>query len=137
MKPFSANCREKVFLLGNDSPRRAGPRGSGLFYLSAKLSTMTDSARRNEMPETTFDPRIQEFPIVDVAAECDETLCEQVMRALFHANFVGLHEISVTVRDGRARLTGVVPTYYLKQLAQSAAASVKGVRQIDNYVCVR
>lgn len=89
------------------------------------------------MPDTVFDPRIQEFRIINVAAECDEMLCEQVMRALFHANFVGLHEIDVTVRDGKARLSGFVPTYYLKQLAQTAVASVNGITHIENNICVR
>lgn len=46
-------------------------------------------------------------------------------------------EIIVRVdRGGRVSLRGVVPTYYLKQKAQTAAMSVDGVASVQNDVVV-
>lgn len=89
------------------------------------------------MTETLIEPGIGESPIGGAAAEHDEMLCEGVMRALFHADFVGLYAVNVAVDKGVARLVGHVPTYYLKQLAQSAAASVNGINYIENQIRVR
>ncbi len=45
-------------------------------------------------------------------------------------------QIDVTVRDGRATLSGEAPTYYEVQLAEQDARSVSGVKAVDNDLLV-
>lgn len=44
--------------------------------------------------------------------------------------------VSCAYRDGVLRLDGKVPTFYLKQIAQSLAAGVEGVDRIENALIV-
>ncbi len=50
-----------------------------------------------------------------------------------------LHRIHAEFDDGALTITGQVPTYYLKQLAQNVALTVPGIEQIHNelHVCWR
>ena len=43
-------------------------------------------------------------------------------------------DVTCVFFDGVLILRGCLPTYYLKQLAQTLAAQVEGVRQIDNRI---
>ena len=45
--------------------------------------------------------------------------------------------MSVVVRNGKVRLSGSVPTYYLKQLAQSLILPLRGVDRVDNDLAVK
>jgi osmotically-inducible protein OsmY len=38
------------------------------------------------------------------------------------------------LENGVLRLRGRVPSYYLKQLAQAAAANMEGVKRIENHI---
>ena len=40
------------------------------------------------------------------------------------------------LRDGKLVVRGAVPSYYLKQLLQTALKDLEGIRQIDNQVVV-
>jgi osmotically-inducible protein OsmY len=50
--------------------------------------------------------------------------------------YLALKNISCYLFDGVLVLRGCLPTYYLKQLAQAAVASLKGVQRIDNQIQV-
>jgi hypothetical protein len=50
--------------------------------------------------------------------------------------YLALKNISCYLFDGVLVLRGCLPTYYLKQIAQAAVASMKGVRRIDNQIQV-
>ncbi len=43
-----------------------------------------------------------------------------------------LHDASCTCSNDMIVLTGVVPSFHLKQMAQEAIRTVEGVRRIDN-----
>jgi osmotically-inducible protein OsmY len=49
-----------------------------------------------------------------------------------HSPYVALRKITCSANDGILRITGRVPTFYLKQLAQAIAGSMSGVRQVVN-----
>jgi len=64
----------------------------------------------------------------------DPTLAERVERTLCAAGYSRLRSLEVSVRDHFVILQGLVPTYYLKQLAQELALSVPGVHGVRNAV---
>jgi osmotically-inducible protein OsmY len=47
-----------------------------------------------------------------------------------------LSRLSVAVEDGLVVLSGQVPTFYLKQIAQELARHVDGVREVANRISV-
>lgn len=62
----------------------------------------------------------------------DETLRARVDQALCATGHIRLRHLSVRVRDGHAVLEGRVPSWYSKQLAQTAALSVPGIHSLSN-----
>jgi osmotically-inducible protein OsmY len=50
--------------------------------------------------------------------------------------YASLRQVSCQLRAGVLTLGGHVPSYYLKQIAQTAVRSVEGVRQINNQLRV-
>lgn len=61
---------------------------------------------------------------------------EAVEHALGHAGYPELQQIDVWDIGGCIELTGTVRTYYMKQLAQTAALAVPGVTEVKNEVLV-
>jgi osmotically-inducible protein OsmY len=62
----------------------------------------------------------------------DLWLAEQVERALCATGYGPLRGIEVTVQARLVKLRGRVPSYYLKQIAQTTALAVPGARQVRN-----
>jgi osmotically-inducible protein OsmY len=62
----------------------------------------------------------------------DLRLAERVARALHASGYGPLRGIAVTTHRRLVTLEGRVPSYYLKQIAQSTALSVPGVDQVRN-----
>ena len=58
----------------------------------------------------------------------------RVERALHGSGYVSLRNLDVSANRSIVRLRGRVSTYHLKQLAQAAALSVPGVREVRNEV---
>lgn len=89
------------------------------------------------------DPR----QIVPVELQADREQCassisnrqEKHAEALFksHAHFGGAnHSVKVRCFDGRLYLSGKLPSYYLKQLAQEAVRSIEGITNVENQIVV-
>ena len=57
----------------------------------------------------------------------------QVLRATGYPQF---RSIEVMITDGIATIRGTVPTYYLKQMAQSVLMDLEGVRAVQNELAV-
>ena len=55
-----------------------------------------------------------------------------VAARLRRSGYPFLRGIKCEVRDGLVVLSGAVPTFHLKQVAQELAAHTKGVRQVEN-----
>jgi osmotically-inducible protein OsmY len=62
----------------------------------------------------------------------DLRLAERVERALRATGYGPLRGIEVTVHARLVILAGRVPSYYLKQVAQTTALSVTGAQQVHN-----
>ena len=62
----------------------------------------------------------------------DLQLKQRVIEALRASGYRAMRNIDVTVAKGMVILRGRVPSYYLKQIAQTAARSVRGVYELCN-----
>ncbi|QJW94982.1 BON domain-containing protein [Frigoriglobus tundricola] len=71
-----------------------------------------------------------------VRAERDRCLGEHVRRGLLATGHWLLRGVSVSVRDRTVTLRGRVPSYYLKQLAQTAALAAPGLLELRNELSV-
>ena len=62
------------------------------------------------------------------------TVAESAERRLREADFRFSRCIFCQYHEGVLLLRGRVPTYYLKQIAQTVVADVPGVEQVDNRI---
>lgn len=62
----------------------------------------------------------------------DLRLAEHIERALRATGHGALRAVEVAVRGRLVILSGRVPTYYLKQIAQATALTVPGTHQLHN-----
>lgn len=69
-------------------------------------------------------------------AAADST-SSRVLQALHATGRLPLREVSAIVSNGHVLLKGCVPSYYLKQIAQTACMTVDGVESLDNCIAVR
>lgn len=60
----------------------------------------------------------------------------EVAEALTRTTYLPLRQIALRYEADTVIMDGSVPTYFLKQLAQSTAMNVRGVQQIDNQLRV-
>lgn len=66
------------------------------------------------------------------AAENCSALADAVRLALSAAGYTALREVQVEVERGTAVLWGRVPSYHQKQVAQTIAQAVRGIRSVAN-----
>jgi osmotically-inducible protein OsmY len=64
----------------------------------------------------------------------DEGVAQRVRSQLQDNPYHALRFISWDYRDGVLTLSGRLPTYHLKQMAQAAVASVEGVERVQNRI---
>lgn len=67
-------------------------------------------------------------------AGADRQLEDDLYHAFRIAGYAQLRRIGITHQNGCVTLRGQVPTYFLKQLAQSLASSQLGVEVVDNHI---
>jgi osmotically-inducible protein OsmY len=60
------------------------------------------------------------------------SIIDQVQKGLRESGYPALSHVKVIESDGLVTLQGSVPSYYLKQVAQSIALGVEGVRNTAN-----
>lgn len=82
------------------------------------------------------------FDSAELQVETDRVsdLCRAVKNALEDCGYHTLRRVDVEICSGVVVLWGEVPTYHMKQIAQTIAHSVPGVRAIANgldVVCFR
>jgi CheY-like chemotaxis protein len=73
-------------------------------------------------------------PPPDAPAEPTLPLQERAEARLRSNPYLALKNVSCEGRDGVLTLRGCLPSYYLKQVAQSAVAGLDGVTRIDNRI---
>lgn len=74
--------------------------------------------------------------VPEFAVRLDSPLASKVSQRLHGTGHLRLRNVKVEEDAGRVTLKGRVPSYYLKQLAQTVAVSVGGVGQIRNELTV-
>lgn len=66
----------------------------------------------------------------------DQQLVAQVKRVLKTSGYVPLSQVRVLAERGEVCLEGEVPTYFMKQLAQTHVLPIEGVRRLKNDISV-
>ena len=103
---------------------------------------VTRTAIKNEFPISSVNgdnPTMTEQILKNEFGQSrvtEQDLCRTVGRAIGSAGYPSLSGITVTATGGVVRLIGCVPTYYMKQLAQSITLSVDGVAELRNEIIV-
>jgi osmotically-inducible protein OsmY len=75
-------------------------------------------------------------PIREPETSAQREIVELVRTKLARSSYRWLRSLSCNVREGVLTLVGQVPTYYLKQMAQTVVRDVAGVEEINNEVQV-
>jgi osmotically-inducible protein OsmY len=65
------------------------------------------------------------------------TLAERVEGAIAENPYFSSRQLRFETEDGRVVLSGVVGTYFQKQMAQEIVRRIEGVREIDNCLEVK
>ena len=67
----------------------------------------------------------------------DEVLCQGAKGRLCSTGYRSLRRLGCTVAAGVVTISGCVPSYFLKQMAQEAVMRLDHVRKVRNLVIVR
>ena len=67
---------------------------------------------------------------------CRESVCRQAMAILGKSPYLPLRTLRCNYEAGQLTLRGEVPTYYLKQLAQSAISDIECPNGFSNLIHV-
>lgn len=87
-----------------------------------------------ELPPTSA-PTAPLIPIDhSVSPEPAESVEALVQQQLQQSNYSSLRSIECKVSSGTARLSGQLPSFYLKQTAQEIVRRVTGIDQVRNLV---
>jgi osmotically-inducible protein OsmY len=64
--------------------------------------------------------------------DCDRALHHQVRRSLRGTGYAALQQIDCRVENGIVELSGDVPSFYFKQIAQAVLLALKQVQRVEN-----
>ena len=81
-------------------------------------------------------PRVLGRPMMIDEQNVEQRILIEIAEAMERTKYQPLRRVDLRYDAGRVILLGIVPTYFLKQLAQVSAMSVSGVGQIDNQLRV-
>lgn len=81
-------------------------------------------------------PRVLGRPMMIDERNMGPRILIKIAEAMERTKYQPLRRVDLRYDAGRVILLGIVPTYFLKQLAQVSAMSVSGVGQIDNQLRV-
>jgi hypothetical protein len=72
------------------------------------------------------------LPLQRNSMQEDEAILAEARTRFQRSPYHELHEINCDFREGVLILRGRVPSYFIKQVAQSAVFSLEGIGEIDN-----
>ncbi|MEQ8851849.1 BON domain-containing protein [Gimesia sp.] len=72
----------------------------------------------------------------ELFSHSDHQLVAQVKRVLQSSGYAPLAKVRVFAEEGKVCLEGEVPTYFMKQLAQTRVLPIEGVRRLTNELSV-
>ena len=73
----------------------------------------------------------------DLVVTQDVQIRATILEALKSLPYSALRNLKCRVSEGTAEITGTVPTFYLKQLAQAAVLQLSGVKVVHNLIEVK
>lgn len=71
-----------------------------------------------------------------LSSDSDDQLVAQVKRVFRSSGYTPLTKVRVLAEQGHVSLEGEVPTYFMKQIAQTQVLSMAGVRKLHNDLSV-
>lgn len=71
---------------------------------------------------------------MNVPATERESPGEMARKILESSAYHSIRKLSCTFRNGELTLSGELPSYHLKQVAQTAVQGIKGIHKIDNQI---
>lgn len=71
-----------------------------------------------------------------VSTASTQPLCSAISESLYETGYLHLSQIRIATRGNQVYLFGKVPSYYLKQVAQTATLTVPGVESVQNDLVV-
>lgn len=74
------------------------------------------------------------LPRPDANSDHDEALSAAARSALRYSGYTALESLTCEVHGGVATISGVVSSFYLKQVAQAALLKLPMLRAVDNQV---
>jgi hypothetical protein len=101
----------------------------------APLIAAIDSDEQRPKRKANSDRHQVEFH-PRTASRYVESLRDRVVHALASLGYPPLDAVDCEVAAGRVVLSGCLPSYHLKQMAQVAALRVAGAGHVDNQVVV-
>jgi osmotically-inducible protein OsmY len=97
--------------------------------MSRKTDSLKDLMSTSQLGDD-LGPRVRSERTI--MGKSDDSLKSDIEAELDWDRMLDYSQIDVSVQDGRATLSGEVPTYYEIQLAGQDARSVAGVKAVDN-----
>jgi osmotically-inducible protein OsmY len=88
------------------------------------------------MPTLDKLDRHEQIEVDPTKSPSTPSILETATRKLRQQDFRFSRCVTCQLHEGVLLLRGRVPSYYLKQLAQTAVVGIKGVEQIDNRIDV-
>ena len=65
-----------------------------------------------------------------------DPLAEEAQRVLSESAYADLRRLRCDCQEGVVSIRGRLPSFYLKQMAQTAVARISGVRRVNNQIKV-
>lgn len=81
-------------------------------------------------PLVQSELKVSESPFVDAGPQ--SAVSDQAEAAIRQSRYSALRNVCCEYHEGVLTLRGAVPTYFLKQIAQSLVAAIPGVEAIHN-----
>jgi osmotically-inducible protein OsmY len=82
-----------------------------------------------------FEDHVQRIDPANSAGLASTSRIEEGAESCLHSNsYLALKNVSCQYREGVLTLRGSLPSYYLKQVAQTAVARLDGVQRIVNEI---
>lgn len=79
---------------------------------------------------------LQKEPGIVLIPDSDHQLIARIRRVLNSSGYAALSQIRIVVERRHVYLEGRVPTYFLKQIAQTLVLSLEDVRFVSNNLVV-
>jgi osmotically-inducible protein OsmY len=101
------------------------------------MTTVPEESHRTEAKTTPMNSGTEElFQPAEWRREFDERLRENALSFLKSSGYRSLWELQCEVLDGIVTLSGMVSSFYLKQVAQALVLRMDAVKGIQNRIWV-